>query len=133
MTDHSWASASRKLTPASAFWHQYFQSGTGPKRCRTALAWSGNGPVPASLVFSFRYRTDQMPDSPAFRHYTHEHEHPLTHAHTPMMCGMNMDRNVDVQHAHKAWTWTCTMDIEMDKHHGCRNVRMTIKSLVRHR
>jgi hypothetical protein len=46
----------------------------------------------------------------------HEHaqEHALAHAHTPKMCGMNMDRNMDVQHGHEAWTWTCTMDKEMD-------------------
>jgi hypothetical protein len=32
---HSWASASRKLTPASAFWHPEFSSGTGLKICWT--------------------------------------------------------------------------------------------------
>jgi hypothetical protein len=65
-----------------------------------------------------------MPYSPAFRTVnTHEHalEHALAHAHTPMMGGMNMDRNMDVQHGQGAWTWTCTMDMEMDKHHECRN------------
>jgi hypothetical protein len=136
---HSWASASRKLTLASAFRHQYFQSGTGPKKCQTALAWSGTAPVLASLVFSFQYWTDRMPGSLAFQHssiYTHEHahKHVLAHAHTPMMCSMNMDRNMDMKYGqgHAPWTWTCTMDIEMDKHHGCRNVGMPIKSLVRH-
>jgi hypothetical protein len=39
---HSWASASRKLTPASAFRYQYFQSGTGSKNA--GLPWLG--PVP---------------------------------------------------------------------------------------
>jgi hypothetical protein len=34
---------------ASALWHPLFQSGTRPKKCRTALAWSGTGLVPASL------------------------------------------------------------------------------------
>jgi hypothetical protein len=53
--------------------------------------------------------------------YKYEHEHALAHPHTPMMCGMNMDRNTDVQHGHEAWTWTCTMDMKMDKHHKCRN------------
>ncbi len=53
--------------------------------------------------------------------YTHVHEHALAHAHTPMMCGMNMDQNMDVQRGHEAWTWTYTMDMEMAKHHGCRN------------
>jgi hypothetical protein len=48
-------------------------------------------------------------------------EHALAHPHIPMMCGMNMDRNMDVQHGHEAWTRTCTMDMKMDKHHGCRN------------
>jgi hypothetical protein len=37
---------------------------------------------------------------------------------TPMMCGMNMDRNMDVQHGHEAWTWTCTMDMDMYHGHG---------------
>jgi hypothetical protein len=34
---HRWASAPRKLTPASALRHPSFQSGTGPKKCRTGL------------------------------------------------------------------------------------------------
>jgi hypothetical protein len=40
---------------------------------------------------------------------------------------------MDVQHGHEAWTWTCTMDMEMDKHHGCRNAGMPMKSLFWHR
>jgi hypothetical protein len=120
---HSWASASRKLTPASAFRH------------------SG---IPASRIL-VRYRTKKLPDCVSLvryrtcsgivssvhsntgligcwtvQHsgiYTHAHKHLLAHAHTPMMCGMNMD----VQRWHEAWIWTCTMDMEMEKHHGCRN------------
>jgi hypothetical protein len=67
--------------------------------------------------------------------HAHENEHALAHAHahTPMMCGMNMDKNMDVQRGHEAWTLTHTMDMEMDKHHGCRNAGMLIKILVRHR
>jgi hypothetical protein len=49
---HSWASASRKLTPASAFRHPSSQSGTGSKKCRTASFCSGTGHVPTSLVVS---------------------------------------------------------------------------------
>jgi hypothetical protein len=48
---HRWASASRKLTPASAFRHLSSQSGTGPNKCRTASLYSGTGTAPASLVF----------------------------------------------------------------------------------
>jgi hypothetical protein len=64
--------------------------------------------------------------------YAHKREHVHEHAHTPMMCGMNMDRNMDVQHGNEAWTWTRTMGKEMDKHHGYQNAGMPIKSLVRH-
>ncbi len=108
---HSWASASRKLTPASALRHQYFQSGNSPKKCRTALAWSGTGPLPASLVFSFRYRTDRMSDSLACWHLytrtrTRTHTYDVQHEHGQ-------------EHGHEAWTWTCTMD--MDMHHGYRD------------
>jgi hypothetical protein len=48
---HSWASASIKLTPASAFRHLSSQSGTALKKCRNASFYSGNGSVPALLVF----------------------------------------------------------------------------------
>jgi hypothetical protein len=48
---HSWASASEKLTPASVFRHPSPHSGTGPKKCRTALLCSGTGPVSASLTY----------------------------------------------------------------------------------
>ncbi len=44
-----------------------------------------------------------------------------------------MDRNMDVQHGHEAWTCTCAMDMEMDKHHGCRNAGIPIQCLVCHR
>jgi hypothetical protein len=65
---HSWASASKKLTPASAFRHPQFQFGTGPKMedC------SQLSTVPIrfrhrKFFFSLRYRTDRMPDGiPAF-------------------------------------------------------------------
>jgi hypothetical protein len=64
-----------------------------------------------------------MLDGPAFWYLSHEHAHghPLAHAHTPMMWGMNMDRNMDVQPGHEAWTCTNTIDMEMDKYHKCRN------------
>jgi hypothetical protein len=84
------------------------------KNSRTALAWSGTGPFPASLVFHsgtglVRCRTVWHSGI-----YTHElaHEHALTHACRPMM---NMDRNMDVQHRHEAWTWrwTSTLDAGM--------------------
>ncbi len=116
---HSWVSASKKLTPASAskkltpasgFRYQWFQSGTEPEKCRTALAWSGTGPVPASLVFSFQYRTDQMLGSLAFRHlYTRTLTQTLMHTHTHTHTYDEQDRT---------WTgtWTCSMD--MDMHHG---------------
>jgi hypothetical protein len=48
---HRWASASVKLTPASAFRHPSSQSGTAVKKCRTASFYSGTGSVSASLVF----------------------------------------------------------------------------------
>jgi hypothetical protein len=47
---HRWASASRKLTPASAFRHPSSQSDTGPKKCRTASLYSGTGQVFSSPV-----------------------------------------------------------------------------------
>jgi hypothetical protein len=127
--NHSWASASRKLTPASAFRHQYIQSGTGPKKCRTALAWSGTRLVPASFFFFIL-----VPDCsdagqsgiPAFIHSntnTHRNMHSHTHAH--LWCA--------------AWTWTETWTFSMatkhghghwdGQHHGCRNAD---KFLVRH-
>jgi hypothetical protein len=63
---HSWASASRLMPPASAFGHPVSQSSTGAFRY-----WTGS-PI-------FRYRSgsgigiipvpaDWMPDSPTFRH-----------------------------------------------------------------
>jgi hypothetical protein len=67
---HSWASASRLMSPAaSALRHPVSQSGT---------EHSGTGlgpliPVPDWLrhrnFCSFLYRTDRMPDSPAFQHF----------------------------------------------------------------
>jgi hypothetical protein len=120
---HSWASASRKLTAASAFRHPLFQSGTGPKKCRTASAWSGTGSVPASLVLSFRYRTDRIPDSLAFQHL-----YIRTRTWTPTRT-RTRTRTLTRTHGHgqghrkAAWTltwkWACTMDT--DKQHGCRN------------
>ncbi len=137
---HSWASALRKLMSASAFRHQFFQSGTGPKKCWTELTWSSTGPFMASLVFSFRYRTDQMPDSPAFilmnthmNTHTNTHTNMHSHMHTDLWwTGENMDRNMDVQHGHEAWTWTCIMNMEMYKHHRCRNAdkKFSLASLV---
>jgi hypothetical protein len=34
---------------------------------------------------------------------------------------MNMDIDMHLGHGHAPGTWTCTRDMEMDKHHGCRN------------
>jgi hypothetical protein len=134
-----------------------------PKRCRTALAWSGTGPLPASLVFLFRYRTDRMPDSPACRHlytrtrtctrihtYDVQHEHGEEHGHSAWTFSMDIqhghsawtiskDMDMHYGHGHAPWTWTCTMD--MDMHHGYRDgqapwmpeCRNADKSLVRHR
>jgi hypothetical protein len=39
------------------------------KKCRTASLYYGTGLLTASLVFPVRYRTDRMPDSPAFRYF----------------------------------------------------------------
>ncbi len=68
---HSWALASRKLMPASAFRHPKFQTGTGLNKRWTASAYCS--PVPDRFrqrqFFSVRYQTDAMPDSPAFRHF----------------------------------------------------------------
>jgi hypothetical protein len=134
---HSWASALRKLTPASTFRHQSFQSSTGPKKCRIALAWSGTGHFPASLVFSFWYQTDQMPDSPAFWHlYTLTSTRTRTRTWTRTQtrtqkgtrtrtCTRTSTQTYDEQertwtgtrtcrmdmkhgHGHASWTWRCT-------------------------
>jgi hypothetical protein len=75
----------------------FFQSGTGLFGCRT---------VRHSGIYTHEHE--------------HAHEHALVHALTPMMCGINMDRNMDVQHGHEAWTWTCTMDMDMHHGHGYR-------------
>jgi hypothetical protein len=67
---HRWASASSKLTPASAFRHLKSQFGTGQKNAGLRCF----NPVPDQFrhryFVSFRYRTDKMPDSPVpvFRH-----------------------------------------------------------------
>ncbi len=45
---HSWASASRSMPPASAFWLPVSQSGTRAFRYRTGSPYSGDGLVPAS-------------------------------------------------------------------------------------
>ncbi len=108
--DHSWTSASRKLTTASAFRHPLFQSSTGPKKCRTASAWFGTGSVPASLFLSFRYRTDRMPDSPTFPHLyirtrTRTWTRTRTHWHRQ-------------GHGKVTWTLTWTCSMEMGVHHG---------------
>ncbi len=89
----------------------FFYSGTGLFGCRT---------VGHSNIYTHEHA------------HEHAHKHALAQAHTPMMCGMNTDRNMDVQHGYEAWTWTCTMDMEMDKHHGCRNTdkKFSLASLV---
>jgi hypothetical protein len=137
MNYHSWASASRKLTPHRHSSINNFSLVPDQKNAR--LPWLG--PVPdLSWHHNFFHSGTGMIGCQTVRHsgiYKHEHEHvhkhALAHAHTPMMCGMNMDRNMDVQHGHEAITWTCTMDMEMDKHHRCWNARLSIKSLVWHR
>jgi hypothetical protein len=60
---HRWASASKKLTPASAFRHPSSQSGTGPKKCRTAQLNFGTGLFPVSLIF-----LSPVPDYPDAGH-----------------------------------------------------------------
>jgi hypothetical protein len=59
----------------------FFQFGTGLTGCRT---------VRHSGIYTHEHA------------HKHAHEHALAHAHTPMMCGMNKDRNMDVQHGHEA-------------------------------
>jgi hypothetical protein len=79
----------------------FFQSGTGLFGCRT---------VRHSGIYTHKQE--------------HAHEHALANAHKPMMCGMNMDRNMDVQHGHEhghghaPGTWTCTRDMDMHQGHG---------------
>ncbi len=90
---HSWASASRKLTAASAFRHPLFQSSTGPKKCRTASAWSSTGSVLALFVLSFQYRTDRVPDSPAFIH---------THTNTYTNTDKDTEKRLGHWHGHAA-------------------------------
>jgi hypothetical protein len=114
--DHSWASASRKLTPASAFRHQIFQSGTGLKKwCRTESAWSDTGSVPAPFVFVIPV-PDWLdaPDSPAFRHlYTRTQTRTCTGTRTR------------TQTPPRTWTRTDGLDIDMDMQHGNRHVPWT--------
>jgi hypothetical protein len=66
---HSWESALRNLTPASAFRHPKIQSGTGPKN--TGLRRIS--PVPYQFrhckFFPFRFQSHRIPESPAFRHF----------------------------------------------------------------
>jgi hypothetical protein len=56
------------MPTASAFGHSATQSGTGAFQYQSEFPYSVTGLVPALTFFSFRYRDDQMPDSPAFRH-----------------------------------------------------------------
>jgi hypothetical protein len=71
-------------------------------RCRTC-----SGIV---SFFSVRYRTDWMPDSPAFRHfYVYVHEHWHGHAALTWTCNMDMD----MQYGHAAWTCTRSMALVM--------------------
>jgi hypothetical protein len=52
------------MPPESAFRHLVSQPGIEAFRYRTGN--SGTGLFPALAFCSFRYQTDQMPDSPAF-------------------------------------------------------------------
>jgi hypothetical protein len=63
---HSWASASRLMPPTSAFRHPLSQSGTGLGPHMPVLDWFRH-----RHFCSFRYRTDWMPDSPAFKKGVH--------------------------------------------------------------
>ncbi len=123
------ASASRKLTPASAFRHPGFQSGTGLKNAGLHQL----SPIPDlsrhRQFCSFRCRTDRMPDSPAFQHfyiqyictcstYMHtdmQHEH--KHAAWTQPWTIDMDIHHGKGHAAQTLTWTCSMDIDMDMQH----------------
>ncbi len=67
--DQSWASASRLMPPASVFWHQSSQSGTGVFWYQTGSPYSGTGMFPASeFFFHSGTGTDWMPISLALRH-----------------------------------------------------------------
>jgi hypothetical protein len=73
-SQHSWTSALRLMPPASAFRHLTSKSGTGIFRYRIRSPYSVTGLVPSSAFFSFRYRTDRMTDSQAFRHLQNLYE-----------------------------------------------------------
>jgi hypothetical protein len=69
--EHSWASASRKMPPASAFWTTVTQSGTEALRYRTGSPYSGTGLVPITSEFFFIPVPDWLDtgqsDIPAFK------------------------------------------------------------------
>jgi hypothetical protein len=54
----------QRLTPASAFRHTSSQSGTGSKKYRTIVLYSGTRAVPASLS-----QTDRILNSPVIRYF----------------------------------------------------------------
>jgi ABC-type nickel/cobalt efflux system permease component RcnA len=80
--------------------------------------------------------------------YIHEHTHEQAHEHADEHTHEHADEHAD-EHANeqalaniqtygeqeRTWTgtWICSMDMEMYKHHRCRNAGIPIKSLVRHR
>jgi hypothetical protein len=137
--NHSWASASRKLTPASAFRHPLFQSGTRPKKLDCiCLVRYRIGPGAVSFYHSSTglivCRTVQHSGiyTHAHKHahkhaYAHEHahkhtnEHPHTHTRTRTR-GLDIDMDMQHGNGHAPWTQTSSMD-----------ARMPMKSLVRHR
>jgi hypothetical protein len=130
---HSWASASRKQTPASA--------SIISVRYRTKKMRDCVGLVQYRIVsfFFIPVWTDRMPDSPAFIH-TLTHMHTPPHIHTPRLhththtdadtdqrhvhghgyehAAIYIDMDMQNGHGHAAWTWKCSMDMEVQHGHG---------------
>ncbi len=126
--------------------HRGTNAGIGIPACRILVRyWTKKNaglcefsPVPDLFrhryFFSVQYRNVRMPNSPAFRHLytqTRTRTRTRTRKHTN-----------DVRHEHgqkhgrSSLTWSMDMDmhqdIEMDKHHGCRNAdkKFSLASLV---
>ncbi len=68
---HSLALASRSMPPASAFRHLASQSSTAAFQYWTGSSFFGARLSQHRQFNLFQYRTDQMPDSPAFRNLKH--------------------------------------------------------------
>jgi hypothetical protein len=129
---HSWASASRKLTPALAFRHQYFQSGNAPKKMPDCLGLVRYRTSPG--IVSFFIPVPDWSDArqscmPAFIHTNMN-----SHTHTHLWCAAwtwtgTWTFSMDIQHGHSAWTfsmdiqhrhsaWTFSKDMDMHYGHG---------------